>query len=586
MFLFFLCIAALLPFPSSAALPFVTIRNGTLTGGQCASNPSAVFYKSVPYAQPPIGDLRFAPPQAYAQKYLGGTLDASVPAVNCIQFDAAGIEQGPQSEDCLLLDIYAPANATADSALPVRVWLYGGGNLAGAISDPLYDGCNVTNTNAILVAVNYRLGPLGFLAVKDAGISGNQAIQDILLSLQWVQDNIAAFGGDPRKVLLHGQSAGAYNTFTVATLPQAPKLMAAAIMESGGGRDSAPYEIEPKVGASYAQGLNCSTSDAACLRRASVADLKKTVLTLPLLNSKKLAAAALESGTAYTFKPHVDGTVIPRQPSDVGVQVPAIFGTNAVEGNLFALQQFPRGPQTATAANYTQFITENFPAAAVPSVQQAYPLAAFNGTPYPAFAAISTFVTLASYLCPAHRGLRTAAANGVPVWTFRFDHRPHCPWLPLPASALPLLGATHTSELPFVFGWESRQPRPNGTCSMTAAEQALTAFIGASWRSMAATRSPAGEAAWPKWEAEKSQGIIFGDAATPGNVNYTGCELWDKIDRMMLDGPGSGGSNGSAVSPANASPSSAVLTGLAVGVAVDVVTGVVLVVGAVVALSL
>jgi carboxylesterase type B len=97
----------------------------------------------------------------------------------------------------LYLNVWAPATATATSALPVRVWVHGGGNLAGGISDPLYDGCDVAATGAIVVSINYRLGVLGYLALESAGIGGNQGIQDILLGLQWVQDNIAAFGGDP-----------------------------------------------------------------------------------------------------------------------------------------------------------------------------------------------------------------------------------------------------------------------------------------------------------------------------------------------------------------------------------------------------
>ena len=97
----------------------------------------------------------------------------------------------------LYLDVWTPANTTAASALPVRVWIYGGANSAGGISDPLYDGCNVASGDVLLVSINYRVGPLGFLALSSAGIAGNQGTQDILLGLEWVQENIAAFGGDP-----------------------------------------------------------------------------------------------------------------------------------------------------------------------------------------------------------------------------------------------------------------------------------------------------------------------------------------------------------------------------------------------------
>lgn len=108
-----------------------------------------------------------------------------------------GIEVRAHGRGSLYLDVWAPAGATPDSKLPVRAWMYGGFNNVGGISDPLYDGCNIAASGAILVSINYRVGPLGFLALPSASIQGNQAIQDILLGLQWLQDNIEAFGGDP-----------------------------------------------------------------------------------------------------------------------------------------------------------------------------------------------------------------------------------------------------------------------------------------------------------------------------------------------------------------------------------------------------
>ena len=183
----------------------------------------------------------------------------------------------------LYLDIWTPANATESSGLPVRAWLYGGRNLAGGISDPVFDGCHVPATDAIMVSINYRVGPLGFLALPEAGVKGNQAVQDILLALGWIQNNIAAFGGDPvqsplisaskgcyiadkvlqNKVLLHGQSAGAVNTFTIASLPQAPRLLNAAIMQSGGGRDAPLKDSAYELGNSYAKALNCSSDNVS-----------------------------------------------------------------------------------------------------------------------------------------------------------------------------------------------------------------------------------------------------------------------------------------------------------------------------------
>ena len=141
----------------------------------------------------------------------------------------------------LYLDIYAPANATSASGLPVKVWLYGGTYEVGGISDPLYTGC-FSSADAIVVTVNYRLGPLGYLALENTTLVGNYGTQDQLQALRWVQDNIAAFGGDPvgreagmdnvtlltmnqSKVLLFGQSAGATTSFALATLPEIKSLV-------------------------------------------------------------------------------------------------------------------------------------------------------------------------------------------------------------------------------------------------------------------------------------------------------------------------------------------------------------------------
>ena len=133
---------------------------------------------------------------------------------------------------------------TQDSTLPVKAWIHGGGNAADSASDPLYTGCYISD-DAVVVSINYRLGPLGYLALETAGLEGNFGIQDQLLALQWVQDNIAAFGGDPTKVLLFGESAGAYDAFVLSTLPQAPSLFSAIVTESGGGGDLPTFSPSP-----------------------------------------------------------------------------------------------------------------------------------------------------------------------------------------------------------------------------------------------------------------------------------------------------------------------------------------------------
>jgi carboxylesterase type B len=189
----------------------VNTKLGAVNGVECATSGSKAFL-SIPFANPPTGSLRFAPPQLYNGSYPTGGLDATTSPPYCIQFGTEFIEPLPWSEDwyvysnsslldlipscSLFLNIWAPANATSSSKLPVKFWVYGGTDNAGGISDPLYNGCNIA-TDSIVVSAAYRLGVLGFLSLDTAGIPGNMGFQDIELALRWVQDNVAAFGGDP-----------------------------------------------------------------------------------------------------------------------------------------------------------------------------------------------------------------------------------------------------------------------------------------------------------------------------------------------------------------------------------------------------
>lgn len=169
----------------------------------------------------------------------------------------------------LTVDVYAPSNAKNDSRLPVKVWAYGGFNAAGGTSDPLYDACNLAN-NAVVVELNYRVGPMGFLALNSSGIQGNMAIQDALAALQWVQDNVADFGGDKSHVVMFGQSAGANDVFTISTLPQAPQLMKSAIVQSGGGTFVTPANVAQDAGTAFAKALNCTNKENQVSRNLTI----------------------------------------------------------------------------------------------------------------------------------------------------------------------------------------------------------------------------------------------------------------------------------------------------------------------------
>ncbi|RKO84813.1 Carboxylesterase, partial [Blyttiomyces helicus] len=223
------------PIEYPAANPTVVTALGTIEGTVCPGFPTVAQYQGIPFAQPPIGPLRWKPPLPFVTKYPNGILNASAPGPECPQVQSPFSFPFPQSEDCLYLNVYTPL-AKSNTLLPVRVWVYGGAFVQGAGAD--YVGCpSVSATDTILVTFNYRLGALGFLAhpalfARDL-TTGNYGTQDVQAALRWVQANIKAFGGDPSKVLLHGESAGATAVFLHFGIPTSAGLFSAIAAESG-----------------------------------------------------------------------------------------------------------------------------------------------------------------------------------------------------------------------------------------------------------------------------------------------------------------------------------------------------------------
>lgn len=301
----------------------------------------------------------------------------------------------------LFIDVWTPANATAEEpTLPVKVWLYGGANEAGGISNPTYDGCTASE-NVIQVSINYRVGPLGFLSSQALNLTGNQGTQDQLLGLRWVQENIGAFGGNASKVLLFGQSAGGLNTLVLSSLPQAPSLMSAAILESSPASSLSTAADVQTENAAFVQALGCGETDVACVRAANVT-----------------AISTAYTASGATSNPVVDGTVIAKQPLDAGVKVPAIAGSTTQEGTLFLLAGFGLSISQVNATTYNNYLTVTYGSQAQ-LVNQTYPLSKYAGAGIPALAAMTDLITDQTFRCPARRFVRQAAEDGVPVWTYR-----------------------------------------------------------------------------------------------------------------------------------------------------------------------
>ncbi|POS68523.1 hypothetical protein DHEL01_v213083 [Diaporthe helianthi] len=503
--------------------PEVEIANGTLRGGRCASA-SLKYFLSIPYAMPPVGDLRFTPPQPYNTSF-PGIRDATTPAPSCPQLGLFFVAyHAGQSEDCLFIDVWTPADATKDSKLPVKVWLHGGGNSAGGVSFPLYDGCN-SDTAAVHISLNYRLGALGFLVAESAGLLGNYGIQDQILALRWIQDNIQAFGGDKDRVVVFGQSAGGLDVHILATLEEAPTLMKSAIMESGAGQTVQNLSSVAAFSAEFAALLPCNATDVACLRSVTPEHLNETLLSM---------FATEDVGFVFEFNgfgPAIDGNLIPAHPTEAGVKVPSLMGSTAHEGRLLLYVSYGNATASLDQTDYDETLVSNFGSQA-PVVNATYPISRYSNTELSVFYAIDDVYTSSAIHCAAFSAL-TSSANTAPVYSYVFNHTVTCPWVPFIApDAVELLGPAHTSELAFVFGQVTQLPFGAGSCNLSDGEIALSAYIQAAWTSMAEVGNPGQD--WAEFTQSSTLGVVLNDIPVPGTIDYSACSFWEELKGQSL----------------------------------------------------
>jgi para-nitrobenzyl esterase len=466
--------------PVLAAAPQIKTDNGLMVG---RSEDGAMVFRGVPFAQPPIGALRWQPAQP-AQPW-NGTLKATRFGPACLQKTkmtaaekaASGSVPSAVSEDCLTLNIWAPAKA--DQPLPVMVWLHGGSHVSGAGSLPFYDGASFARNGVILVSINYRLGLLGYFAhpaltkaaSSDAPLGG-YGTTDQLEALRWVQKNIAAFGGDPANVTLFGESAGGMSTLAILTSPSAKGLFAKAIVQSGLGW-AAPRTFE-----------KAQSEGVAAAKLLGLDGENATVEQLRAVSGDALIAAA------ESVKPGliVDGRLLPQNPSlafDKGeaLAVPLIIGTNSNEGSL---------------------IVNNDPAnvlsKAAPDLLSASK--AFYGPDAATDASLASRLWRdATFAAPARWVARKASARS-PAWLYHFDYVPE-------RLRKGSAGTNHGYEIPFVFdSWRAIGPL---SLLLTNTDRAQSATVHACWVAFAKTGVPAceGAPAWPAYSVQTDQLMDF-----------------------------------------------------------------------------
>jgi para-nitrobenzyl esterase len=471
----------------SAQRPVVTIAQGTLAGRMAAHGVRA--FKGIPYAQPPVGDLRWKPPVAASG--WKGVRDAGRFGASCMQppWPADSIYNdriSNFSEDCLFLNVWAPAHA---SKAPVIVWIYGGGLIFGSTWEPYYDGSNFAAHGAVFVSMNYRLGVLGWLALPALSAesphhaSGNYGLLDQIAALQWVRRNIRAFGGDPHNVTIMGESAGGLCVAYLLASPLARGLFDKAIGESLG-IYSEPELRQADHGLPSAEEIG--TRMEGDLHAANLQALRS-------MDAASLGMAALRAG--YVPTGTIDGWALPRQLVDTydrkeEAHVPVLMGFNA--GEIETLPGF-LPPLPSSSAVYTDEIRKRYRDLA-PEFLRLYPARDVK-------ASMMAAGRDAIFGWGAERIVRDEAAVGEPSYLYYFDHG-------YPAASARGLHAFHASEIPFVFGrigpgaprlehW----PRAQGP-----AEEALSNAMIAYWTSFARTGVPKapGEPDWPTFAPHKS----------------------------------------------------------------------------------
>ncbi len=470
-------------------------------------------FLGIPYAAPPVGDLRWRPPQESAR--WEGVRDATQFANHCPQAPSPyGIAS--LTEDCLYLNVFTPprTNRGRPHLLPVMVWIHGGGLIVGE-SDG-YDPSPFVAQDVVVVTINYRLGTLGFLAhpaltaESSYGGSGDYGLMDQQAALRWVQRNIRAFGGDADNVTIFGESAGGYSVLAQLASPQVAGLFHKAIVESGTySLTQAPLATAEAQGTAFATAVGCG--DAACLRALSV-------------------AAVLAAGPTSTIFANLDGFVLTQSMQSALTsgefnQVPVIVGSNHDEWRLFVAQAEKLTGTPLTPAAYPGAIAAlGIPAPLVPFIANvAYPLAAY-GSPSEALGAVGTDLVFACNTAKSARLL----SKYVPTFQYEFADA-NAPMLYFaPPISFPT-GAYHASELEYLFVL-SQTPVPFP--GFTAAQQALADTMVPYWTQFARTGDPSspGVPAWPPYGASHQFQSLTPPTPTTGTgAAFTGdhkCTIW------------------------------------------------------------
>ena len=491
----------------------VRIPQGVLRG---VREGDTEVFRGVPYGAPPVGDLRWRPPQPAPG--WDGVRDAAVDGSAAVQppipmgGGPLGMMLGPDGiertgEDCLHVVVRRPAGTAPGAALPVMVWCHGGSFRFGHGAQPGYAGAALVARGVVLVNVTHRLGALGFLAHPEltaedpGGSSGNYGALDIVQALRWVRGSIAAFGGDPDRVTLFGESSGAATAVLAAGSPLAAGLVHRVISQSGSFFGPPGPPVPEGTGASDLLLADAERIGTNYLERLGVTSIAQARDLAP---EQVLAAGDTAPGEMPLFlRPCVDGWFLPEPTYRMLAAgrwdaLPVIAGTTADEGGLFVPPDTSAEQFRASLAAWGESADE---------VRAAYPA----GSDAEAPAAARDLQRDATFAWPAWEWARVQAGHGgAPVWVYDFDRHP-----PFPHGTFESFGALHGAELPYVFG-----TLDSPAMRWDAADRELSEVVVGYWTAFAATGDPnaAGLPRWPACSAGDESSMHFGERAASGPV--------------------------------------------------------------------
>lgn len=500
----------------SSAQDIVSIDTGRIQG---STEAGVMSFKGIPFAAPPVGKLRWRPPQP-AAKWKGVRL-ATQFGHDCMQVPS--IFSNSPAEDCLYANVWTPEQHGQN--LPVMVWIYGGAWVVGGSSLPAFDGSQLARQGVVFVSFNYRLGRFGYFGFPalskegQSGPLGNYGYMDQIAALKWVQRNIAAFGGDPHEVTIFGQSAGGFAVHVLMTSPLATGLFQRAMVESGGGgymldctglsRGMNGRPSAEQLGVAFARSKGIDGVGRAALRKLRALPAEAILDGLDANN--------IQSAESTYAGPMIDGKLVLGQPPILYLEgkyqhVPIVVGAN-------------NGDASFSRATSEKELFAPFGADAE-AAEKAYDAASAKS-----FLQLRNKVGADElFVSPARFVAQTLSSQGDPVWEYRFAY------VPIAARKF-LAGAPHGGETPFVYNAKEWYV---AKLKLTPEDEAMAQKVSAYWVNFAKTGNPNG-AGLPDWPSYHSSTDMLMDFSEHGPIAETDpwkerLDLTEKLELHLLKG--------------------------------------------------